>query len=40
MIGKLALASLLPSLALSQYTSTYDPNNLPATTEEGQYGTK
>ncbi|KAJ9105171.1 hypothetical protein QFC19_003631 [Naganishia cerealis] len=39
MIGKLALASLLPALAFGQYTATYDANNLPATTEEGQAGT-
>ncbi|GHJ88534.1 hypothetical protein NliqN6_4936 [Naganishia liquefaciens] len=39
MIGKLALASLLPSLALSQYSATYYPDNLPAITEDGQYGT-
>ncbi|KAJ9106192.1 hypothetical protein QFC21_001336 [Naganishia friedmannii] len=39
MIGKLALTSLLPALALAQYTATYDPNNLPKTTEDGQAGT-
>ncbi|KAJ9124152.1 hypothetical protein QFC22_000949 [Naganishia vaughanmartiniae] len=39
MIGKLALTSLLPALALAQYTATYYPDNLPKTTEDGQAGT-
>ncbi|KAI5455164.1 hypothetical protein NCC49_002433 [Naganishia albida] len=39
MIAKLAIASLLPALALGQYSATYYPDNLPQTTEEGQYGT-
>ncbi|KAJ9112127.1 hypothetical protein QFC20_002308 [Naganishia adeliensis] len=39
MFAKLAIASLLPALALGQYSATYYPDNLPQTTEEGQYGT-
>ncbi|WVQ85133.1 hypothetical protein IAT38_007298 [Cryptococcus sp. DSM 104549] len=40
----LKLTALLPALALipgalSQYTATYDAANLPASSEEGQYGT-
>ena len=36
-----ALFSLLPLLALvnGQYTATYDANNLPQSSEQGQYGT-